>query len=769
MEEEQVPLRTTDEPAGNSTLAAPSRGVYKTPSDSRLIDLKQTIGGRSRSEQNPGIEEESWHEHEQRGGFKLPPAILSDDNLMSRYDRGKPAIQLQESEDDSDNDVTSPMMQKNTGGPSVLRSYFESFNLTAMAADRFDAVFESIPPEAEARFKSEANFFFSNVVEVPDPNQGGPSTLSRRLKSISTRGDNASIANHGVGIPASDSMSRKPSAFSLSVLTSTGMKKSESHGSVLGSGQGPKSMVKCTSLANVVNAPPLKNQEIFSPADNLLKSSVAADDELDAGAKPNPSGAVKPSVKANIVQLTALSISAVISGEFSGWNSALKEGGFGGLIASTWISASMYLALVLCLAEMALSIPVLGGIFGFSRAVAGDWIALIVGNSEGLEYIMFISLIFVQLGNVICELLGIDRLTFSPIIWVIFSIFCIVIISLPGSGSWDFMTVLTGVCLVQIAAFCITVAITAFDPSMMVSVKNGKQTIFVDGTIGVLNAVPRAAWWFTGVEVIALASTECKDSHKTIPISFLAGWGILFLCGAVLSVFNVLTPPGINQIALSNWPMVDVFQTNFGAQWRAPGIGLMLPCMIVNGVALVWSASRQTWALSRAGFARIPIRAAVFSCIYAGVMAAISVYLPKIFQNSFFKVDTETEHVLLDLTVLSALMTYLGVAVVFLLFRFRHPHAPRPFRSPLGIWGGILLFGITGMVIIEQMGVKKTPYLVTMCTYTVKMVGSVSYYALKGRMHSLPTEDALIYLFWSKERKRTLSRQKVVERSESRK
>ncbi|KAJ3095359.1 hypothetical protein HDU97_007018 [Phlyctochytrium planicorne] len=368
--------------------------------------------------------------------------------------------------DSTDSNEQLPnLLLQNGGQPSTyLKSFFGSFNMMALAADRKDVLFDTIPKEAEERFKKDADFFFKHV---PDPTDFGSSFMGLnnpgglyRRHSISTKSD----AHSSIMSPASGGSRR------MSMVSSLG-KKSESstHESLEGSVSGTSyfSGIRRVSSAFIGNAGAAsmemkrepgfqKHSESGNRAGGFVKElggqqpepNPVADlnmkhvrrqsvqiieppswKEEKASKKPEPSIDVDamgtfrkfqqslwmwwhetilqdiyplkstveerltiyfdrrklPKFKANLLQLLGLSISAVISGEFSGWNNALLES-------------------VLCLAEMALSIPVLGGTFGFCRAVAGDWMALVVGNSESMEYIMFMSLIFVQISDTICEL-----------------------------------------------------------------------------------------------------------------------------------------------------------------------------------------------------------------------------------------------------------------------------------------------------------------------------------------------------------------------------
>lgn len=59
--------------------------------------------------------------------------------------------------------------------------------------------------------------------------------------------------------------------------------------------------------------------------------------------------------------LAGLGVGYVISGDYSGWNFGLAEGGFGGLMIAGVVIASMYLAMVLGMAEMSSALPAAGG------------------------------------------------------------------------------------------------------------------------------------------------------------------------------------------------------------------------------------------------------------------------------------------------------------------------------------------------------------------------------------------------------------------------
>ena len=86
------------------------------------------------------------------------------------------------------------------------------------------------------------------------------------------------------------------------------------------------------------------------------------------------------------VLLVGLGIAYVISGEFSGWQFGLAEGGWGGLLIATILMAVMYTAMVYALAEMSAAIPVAGAGYGFARRAMGVWGGFLTGTAIVIEY-----------------------------------------------------------------------------------------------------------------------------------------------------------------------------------------------------------------------------------------------------------------------------------------------------------------------------------------------------------------------------------------------
>jgi hypothetical protein len=82
------------------------------------------------------------------------------------------------------------------------------------------------------------------------------------------------------------------------------------------------------------------------------------------------------------ILLAGLGVSYVVSGDYSGWNFGLAQGGFGGLAIAAVVIAGMYLALVLGMAELSSALPAAGGGYTFARRALGPWGGFANGHGD---------------------------------------------------------------------------------------------------------------------------------------------------------------------------------------------------------------------------------------------------------------------------------------------------------------------------------------------------------------------------------------------------
>ncbi|KAJ3335767.1 hypothetical protein HDU93_004455 [Gonapodya sp. JEL0774] len=482
---------------------------------------------------------------------------------------------------------------------------------------------------------------------------------------------------------------------------------------------------------------------------------------------------VPPTFKANFLQLLGLGVSAVISGEFAGWNIGLHAG-YGGFWVATVIAGLMYASLAFCLAEMSTAIPVTGGAFAYCRAVLDSWLGFVIGNSELVEYTSFICLVLVGGSGYVAEMLNIDNNVWGPLIMAFYLILGTVIVTRYNVLSWNLMAVLAITCGVQILIFsgvaaahldtsfawgspaelvsptdpcvCAEVDETTGQCASVISTAICEVERFAYGITGIITVIPDAAWFFTGLECLSVASKEMIEPAVNTPRSLWATWLFLAVCATLLMIFNVLVTPGAYVMENSAYPMVDVMANLYGEAWHRPFILYLVPSYMCNLLAMLWASGRQLWALSRTGYLPhflsvtadnkdfVPWRATVVVAIFAYVVSIVVWVLQK--NNS----ESSSITLLLNLTVVSGFVAYMGVGITYIGFQLKYPKVARPFRSPLGIPGAAYL------VIVP------TVTIIALIFYVVLMGILGLYTAVVGGFHLLPTEDSLMLRWWNKVR-----------------
>ena len=154
------------------------------------------------------------------------------------------------------------------------------------------------------------------------------------------------------------------------------------------------------------------------------------------------------------ILLAGLGVSYVISGDYSGWNFGLEQGGFGGLAIAAVIIAAMYLALVLGMAEMSSALPAAGGGYTFARRALGPWGGFATGTAILIEYAIAPAAIATFIGAYV-ESLGLFGITDGW--WVYLAAYAIFVgIHLAGVGeALKVMFVITAIALVGLLIFAV--------------------------------------------------------------------------------------------------------------------------------------------------------------------------------------------------------------------------------------------------------------------------------------------------------------------------
>ena len=376
------------------------------------------------------------------------------------------------------------------------------------------------------------------------------------------------------------------------------------------------------------------------------------------------------------VLLASLGIGYVISGDYSGWNFGLAEGGFGGLAIAAVIIAGMYLALVLGMAELSSALPAAGGGYTFARRALGPWGGFATGTAILIEYAIAPAAIATFIGAYV-ESLGLFGITDGW--WVYLAAYAIFIgIHLAGVGeALKVMFVITAIALIGLVVFAIA-AIGQFDVANLTDIPAtdaaGASSWLPNGYLGIWAAFPFAIWFFLAVEGVPLAAEETARPERNVPRGIIAAMSVLLItCVTVL----VLTAGagGAEAMSSSGNPLVEALGDGTAAR-VVNYIGLA--GLIASFFSIIYAYSRQLFALSRAGY--LPTALSVTNRRKAPTLALI---VPGII--GFALSLTGQGALLLNMAVFGAALSYVLMMVSHIVLRRREPDMPRPYRTPGGV------------------------------------------------------------------------------------
>jgi ethanolamine permease len=390
------------------------------------------------------------------------------------------------------------------------------------------------------------------------------------------------------------------------------------------------------------------------------------------------------------VLLAGLGVSYVISGDYSGWNFGLAEGGFGGLLIATMVIAGMYLAMVLGMAEMSSALPAAGGGYTFARRALGPWGGFATGTAILLEYAIAPAAIATFIGAYV-QSLGLFGITDGW--WVYLAAYAVFIgIHLAGVGeALKLMFVITAIAVIGLIVFAVA-AVGLFDAANLTDIAPtdaaGASSFLPFGYLGIWSAVPFAIWFFLAVEGVPLAAEEAAEPARNVPRGIIAAMGVLLVSAATVLLL-VPGAGGAAAMSASGNPLVEALGGSAVATVATVVNYIGLAGLIASFFSIIYAYSRQLFALSRAGY--LPRSLSVTNRRKAPMLALI---VPGLI--GFALSLTGQGAMLLNMAVFGAAVSYVLMMISHIVLRVREPGMPRPYRTP----GGVVTTGFALVVAV---------------------------------------------------------------------
>lgn len=443
---------------------------------------------------------------------------------------------------------------------------------------------------------------------------------------------------------------------------------------------------------------------------------------------------------ARVLQLWAMGVGAVISGDFFGWNFGLTAGGFGGMLIALMAMTVMYVGLCFSIAEMSPALPHAGGAYSFARTAMGPWGGYITGLAENMEYILTPAVIVVGIGGYLGAVFGTSS-AWEPAWWLLcYGVF--VALNIWGvEMTFHVSVVITLIALAVLAVFWVG-AVSHFDlarwavPYFPPGVSRARAAFL---------ELPFALWLYLGTEQLPLAAEESHDPKRDMPRGILYGLVTLIAVSFLTVVLSVGMAPGAAKIATSNEPLFLGFQTIFGLGLKTRVLALVACTgLIASFHTIIFAYGRQIYSLSRAGYfptwlsvthgTRETPQRALLAGSALGYAVALAIHLTP--QGS------PVGAVLLNMAVFGAVLAYILQMVSFIMLRLRFPRMERPYVSPVGIAGAVAAAAVALLTLVTLF--RNPDYNKGVVGAAVWFLFGIAYYAGHAR-HKLvlaPEEES---------------------------
>lgn len=373
---------------------------------------------------------------------------------------------------------------------------------------------------------------------------------------------------------------------------------------------------------------------------------------------PDPAAAVPQLARTlSFGQVTASGVGIIIgAGIYVLLGAATAEAGAGVWIA--FLVAGVLSGLTaLSYAELASMYPNAGAEYDYTRRVAPEWVAFVVG------WVMILGLVIaaaaVSLG---------------------FVSYLRYFVDIPQRpGAWMLLAAITGIALTGIEQSArLTVALSLIQVGGLVAIIGigvphlGDESL-VEGTTtaGTVAAAALVFFAFVGFDEVITLAEETKDPARTVPRALLTALGIstaLYVAVAIAGV-SVLGP---GDLSSSEQPLADVMATAIGS--RSAAVVAVVAMMATTNTTLlaVTAASRLQYGMARTGglppvLGRVNARRAPWPAVL--VSAAVAAAFVGLGDLSLVA----------SVTDFAVYLVFIAVNLAVVLLRFWQPKRHRPF------------------------------------------------------------------------------------------
>ena len=383
------------------------------------------------------------------------------------------------------------------------------------------------------------------------------------------------------------------------------------------------------------------------------------------------------------LQLWAIAVGLVISGEYFGWSYGWASAGTLGFLVTTLFVALMYTTFIFSFTELTSSIPHAGGPFAYSYHAFGPTGGYLAGMATLIEFVFAPPAIALAIG----AYLNVQFPALDPKVAAVGAFLVFMALNILGvriAAAFElFITVL--------AIFELLVFMGVVSPgfSMAHFVKGGwagQDSFSLAAIPGIFAAIPFAIWFFLAIEGVAMAAEETKNPKRAIPIAYIGG--ILTLVALAMGVMLFAGGAGDwTKLSNINDPLPQAMKMIVGEHsgWLHMLVWLGLFGLIASFHGIIIGYSRQIFAQARSGYLP-PWLAALhprFKTPHRAILAGGVIGIAAIFSDQLLQFGGQSLTAnIVTMSVFGALLMYIISMASLLRLRTKEPGMTRSYKAP---------------------------------------------------------------------------------------
>ncbi|KAI8612174.1 amino acid permease-domain-containing protein [Chytriomyces sp. MP71] len=416
---------------------------------------------------------------------------------------------------------------------------------------------------------------------------------------------------------------------------------------------------------------------------------------------------------ANSFHVWGFVVGAVISGEFSGFNTGYVYG-LGSMIVAHIFASLLMVCVSLNLTELVTAMPFASGCAAYANAAFNGVVACFIGYAYTFDMVFIGGEVTNFIGAALALLFNTEP-RFNILYYLLTILICHLINFYP-KVYFNVVTIGSAVsCLMVIIPLIAVAPQIDFSQAFttMIPLSDGTVIISTDllpyGFSGVINCFPLALYLLICFESMPCCVEETQEIKTTIPRGMLmANLTILFLSWIALVVCAGM-PPGVSLLTAASLPYSDILSNAFNMSNHQAVTLISLPSVFASQLAIYYGVTRYIYGQSRGGYMP-PILSLTTSqgAPYTAMIATSFMFtvLSVVLQYSS---ANDTASTLVTMGTIFALTAYIVQPIVYIRLKIRLPDLPRPFNmKSLGVGVATLNIiiatgALIGMVYLNRM------------------------------------------------------------------